>query len=168
MANLVLYVIKAQRYNSRVIEIVSEYKGKNIVYLTTNKSNCSLLDEFEKGGVDRSKLLFIDCISKQFQGPLCAEKCVMIDGPQSLTHISIAIDESIKNLGKNTVVVIDSLSVFLIYNDSATLSRFMNFLLNKLRNEGVDVAILVVDSDMDKDAVKQVTALVDEVRESDF
>jgi hypothetical protein len=92
------------------------------------------------------------------------DNCVFIESPQNLTSISIAISEAVKGLEGKKVLFLDSLSVMLIYNDANTLGKFSSFLLNKMRVSDVDAVVLALGSDMDSKLIKQIEAIVDEVR----
>ena len=60
--------------------------------------------------------------------------------------------------------MLDSLSTMLVYNDYRTISKFSNFILNTMRNNEIDTFILALKSDSDKDLIKYVEALADEVK----
>lgn len=166
MAKIVLYIINPEKYFERVIRILkTDTKGKNVVYVTTNKPYNYLINMFEKRRLKHDEIFFIDCISKHIkEAGKEAKNCIFLESPQNLTAISIAISESVKNLPKGkTVLLLDSMSVLLMYNDATTIGRFSNFIISRMRFVGIDMIVLALESDVDKDIIKQVTSFSDEV-----
>lgn len=87
-----------------------------------------------------------------------------MESPQSLTYIGIAINESVKRLSGEKVLLLDSLSTLLIYNDANAIAKFSNFLINTMRSLDVDTSILALESDINKDTIKQIESFADEVK----
>lgn len=61
------------------------------------------------------------------------------------------------------MLFLDSLSTLLLHNDPLSVGRFANFLINKMREYDIALALLTLESDMNKDIIKQVSSFVDEV-----
>lgn len=169
LANTILYVIESEKYYEKIVNIFKkDLSGKTVIYITTNKPYKSMVNLFEKEKIG-NKVFFIDCISKSILGESVHDdenqNCIFIESPQSLTAISIAINESMKHIsGGDRVLFLDSLSTLLIYNDVSTIGKFSNFIINKMGTFGVDIIVLSLDSDIDKDIMKKIKSFVDEVR----
>ncbi len=168
MVNIVLQIINSERYFSGVTKILKELKDKKIVYVTTNKPYKYILSAAKEVGISTKNLFVIDCISKPLREKTEAnqENCIFLDSPEGLTAISLAISESIKLLEGDRILLLDSLSTLLIYNDANTVAKFSNFVINKLRTYDVNAIIFALESDIDKDIIKQVEALADEVKKN--
>lgn len=165
MSNIVLSVIKPEKYFEGVMKLLGKEKSKNIIYVTTNKPYSFLVNSFKKKRINPDKIFFIDCISKQVNKNIeKAENCVFIGSPQNLTSLSIAVNEAISNIKGKKILFLDSLSVLLVYNDANTIGKFSNFLLNKMRASDVDTLMLALESDMDKDVIKQIESFSDETK----
>jgi len=165
MSKIILNVIKPEKYFEEVSKIIKKQSSKNIIYITTNKPYSFIVNSFKKNKINTDKIFFIDCISKQIKEKTNDEgNCVFIQSPQDLTTISIAANEAIKKISGNKILFLDSLSVLLVYNDSNTIGKFSNFLLNKMRASDVDTIMLALESDADKNIIKQIESFSDEVK----
>jgi len=166
MAKVILNILDSESYFNGIIKIIKKNRNKNIIYVTTNKPYSFIENILKKNKINTNKILFIDCISKQIKEKTDKEpeNCVFISSPQNLTEISIAVNESIKNIKGDKVMLLDSLSILLIYNDASTIGKFSNFLLNKMRAADVDSVVLALESDAGKDIIKQIESFVDEVK----
>ncbi len=167
MTKTVLHLINPEKYSEGVIYILKkEIKNKNVVYVTTNKPYKHLINLFKTHRIPYNKIFFVDCISKHVgekfeQEP---ENCLCVESPRSLTALGIAISESIKHLPGKKIMFLDSLSALLIHNDSNSVSRFSNFLINKMRSLGADAALLALGYDINKNTIKLLQSFVDEVK----
>ncbi len=165
MAKTVLYLIESKKYFDKILKIAKGIKGHKCVYLTTNKPAKYLITLFQKQKINPNNFFFIDCISQQIGEKEERNNIVFIQSPKSLTTIGIAVNESIKQLLDHPVLILDSLSILLLYNDAETIGKFSNFLVNKMRQYGVETVILALESDVDKDIIKTISTIVDEVKE---
>jgi len=162
MVKIVLYALKSSGYIDSVVNILKkEGKNKNIVYVTTNKPYAHISSDFEKRGVKTDNIFFIDCISETTGKE--EDNCIYLEGPGNITGISIAINKSIKSIPNEKVLFLDSISTMLMYNDENVIGKFSNFILNKMRMYGVSSIVLALNSDMDKNVIKNIETIVDEV-----
>lgn len=168
MTKITLYTIDPEKYFNKVVKILKLVKKDGLIYVTTNKTYDSVIKICQKNKIDPKTIFFIDCISKQvgIDKNKEPENCLFLESPQSLTSIGIAISQSVNYFKKSTVLFLDSLSTLLIYNDAATIYKFSNFLFNKMRSEKIDTIILALESDIEKDIIKQIQSLADEVRKA--
>lgn len=162
---IVLYTLKSEKYLEGLIKILKkEAKNKNVIFVTTNKPYDHLINVLKERGMKSNKIFFIDCISKHVGIKKEPENCIFVESPQNLTAITIAITSSIKHLLGKKILLLDSLSALLIYNSAETIGEFSNFIINKLRSYGVDMVILALESDINKDIIKQIESFADEVK----
>ena len=161
----VLYVVDPEVYFKKVVEIFKgRLAGKNVIYITTNKTCSAMTELFKSENVDMSRIFFIDCISQQISRKAAsAPNCVVLDGPKNVTQIGIAISKAMVSVPGEKTLFLDSLSTMLIYNDSSVVGRFSNFLMNKAKGAGVDGCIMALSSDMGKDVVSFAQAFADKV-----
>lgn len=169
MGEIILYIVEPERYFENVLKIIKkDASRKNLIYVTTNKPYNQLKTILKKNKINTEKIFFIDCISKKnFKKDVeknSEENCIFLDSPQSITAISIAINESIKSIKSPKVLFFDSLSILLIYNDANTVGKFSNFLINKMRENDVEAMLFALESDADKDILKKVESFVDTIR----
>jgi hypothetical protein len=93
-----------------------------------------------------------------------AEDCLFVSSPESLTELSIAINESVKNKGsKNRFIFFDSLSTLLLYNQAGTVTKFAHFLLGKMKTDCVETIVISLEKEMDEKMINQLSVFVDKV-----
>lgn len=166
MTKTELYLLRPEKYFDGVLRILkNKIKSRKIIYVTTNKPFNHLVNIFKEHKIPYNKIFFVDCISKHIGENLEREQenCLCVESPQSLTEIGVAISQSVKYISGEKTVFLDSLSTLLVYNDSATVGRFSNFIINKMRNLGVDTVILALESDVNKDVIKVIVSFADKV-----
>jgi len=136
-----------------------------LIYITTNKPYNYVENLLRKEGVKTKEILFIDCISKTVNSVPEKEpdNCLFLESPEQITSLSMTINQAIKLIPGDKVVLFDSLNVLLIYNSEQTIGKFSNFIINRLRTKDVDAILIALDSDMDKKIIKTVESFVDEV-----
>jgi len=113
------------------------------VYLSLNESFKSLADSLgpgTKAGPDAEAppLHFIDCVST-LTGLVFLEKerCIQVNGPTSLTELSLAISMALKKTATgNRFLAFNAVNHFLVYNGKDGVS-FLRKLLIKLRASNI-------------------------------
>lgn len=165
---IVLFIISPEEYFKTVISILKQkFKpGMELIFVTTNKPYNQLIQLFQEAGVPYpDKIFFVDCISHHVSQKILEEpkNCFFVESPTDLTNISIAINETAKQLHGQKILFLDSLSTLLLHNNPTSVGRFSNFLINKMREDNISVALLTLESDMSKEVIKQISSFVDEV-----
>lgn len=104
------------------------------VYVTINKPFDHVSSQLEKGGVVVDKLFFIDAVTRiVLASPGDAQNCLYTTSPKHLQEISVALSKiAVKNPSVR-FLVFDSLSTLLVYNDLASVKKFVHFLVTALR-----------------------------------
>ena len=64
----------------------------------------------------------------------------------------------------NSDIIGQEKTIIVVKNDSNTIGKFSNFLLNKMRASDVDTIMLALESDADKNIIKQIESFSDEVK----
>ena len=165
MTNTSLYVIKPEKYVEGLIEILKDIvKNKNLIYITTNRPYKHLVKLLQDNKIPVSNIFFIDCISKYVGIEENSSNCIVVESPQNLTAIGIAINESATNLSGKKTLFLDSLSALLLYNSAETIGKFSNFLINKMRKYEIDLFMMVLESDIDKDVIQKIESFADAVK----
>ena len=166
MTSIILHLLDSAKYIEGVIKIFKTVpKSRSVIYVTTNKPYSVITSVFKKKGIKTDKIFFVDCISKHLkESGKEPSNCIFIESPQNLTAISIAITKLLAGLSGPKMLFFDSLSILLIYNDSKTISKFSNFLFNKMRSFDVDSVMIALESDEGKDVIRQIASFADEVK----
>ena len=165
---VVLVLTTANKYigtTTDILKLLINKKKYPCLYVTINKPYKVLLNILKRNNINTNKIFFIDLISKMTRTEMNSVKnCLFISSPESLTELSIAVSESIKNMpGKNKFMFFDSLSTLLIYNQTGTVTKFAHFISGKMKAEGVETIIISMEKEMDEKLISQVSAFVDKV-----
>ncbi len=117
---------------------------KKICMITINEPVPVLMKKLEKDGTDFSNYYFIDCISQSMNIKITrSEKCLAIASPAALTELSIAI-ANLTKANKIDIIVLDSVSSLLIYNQDVITLKFMHFLMIKVRSMNIKGAYTIM------------------------
>ena len=147
-SEIVLIRTNSEKYNAVIdaalYTIVNKIKF-NGIYVTMNLGYDEINDRLKESKVNTSKIYFIDGISSKMTEKPSADNLDLLQGPSSLTELSLAMTEA-ANTGKFNFILLDSLTTMLIYNDTRTTQRFAHFILSKMRNLGIGGIIFAIDS----------------------
>jgi hypothetical protein len=157
-------VLPGDKFNEEIIKILKKIKNKKICYVTLNKGADVLLESLNKNKINQKNFFFIDCVSKTIIQPKERENCQFISSPNALIEISLTINKCIDS--GFPLVIVDSLSTFMIYHDSETIIHFFHSLSNKIRNEEGKILILTISNkDKDSEVFKKMEIIVDKIIE---
>ncbi len=164
---IVVLVIPNTSYMSGIMKVTKQIctSNKTTVYVSLNKLYKPLTSKFESAKIDLNKFLFIDGISKSAgQEAPDAKNCLFVHSAGALTELSLNITKAI-NTGKFDSLVFDSLSTLLIYNKKEVVIKFVQSLVNKLRNKKITTVFAALKGDTEKGLLKEIGMFVDEVVE---
>lgn len=166
MSKTVVYLIDPEKYFPHVVEIIKKTRSdKLIVYVTAGRPYSHIASSMKDAGIDLGRVFFIDCVSKGMGQSIDTTKpCIFLDGQQNLAALSIAINESIKSEHGEKILIIDSISTLLLYNDEKTISKFASFVVNKAKDYNADIYLLALASDRNLSTIAILESLADEVK----
>lgn len=115
-----------------------------------------------------SNIRFIDCVSRVVGISDLHKNCIYIESPMMLEKTALEIIHSFENLKGNgeRYVIIDSLSAFMIYNDSEIIREFISFLLNRCRAEGIHIVTILIEEELDTHKLIQLNDKIILLRDS--
>ena len=143
-----------------LLKMFAKEKGI-ILYITFNQSASKLISELGEKGIQTTSIFFIDMVSKE-KGYETADKGVSMDfeSPTQLTDLMLAVDE--KMLGKKpSLVVLDSISTLLVYNDRETVQKFVHSLIAKVQKANSKVVLLATKDSSSADALATIGQFCD-------
>jgi hypothetical protein len=152
----------------RNIQIIREISalGYHSVVITTNFPYIVLRKLYEQGGVDLTKVSFIDAVTHHSFGSSenVPGTVRYISNPANLTDMGIAVTEVLKeHHGGKVCILYDSISTMLIYLPSTNISKFIHFVTTKLRLMDISGVFLAVEKGLDPMLMTQLTTFVDTV-----
>lgn len=160
-----------------VISSVEDYKNVNNfllysllknnkkrgVYVTLNREAEVIEGELKKMGVDTSKLLFVDGITKRNKSNVKDKSNVVyIQGPDSLTELSLVLTESTNTDGFD-FVLLDSMVSLLIYNKPEIAQRFTHYFVTKIRDYGINSILLSIEDEKSESFIATISQFCDGV-----
>jgi len=160
-----LATIETKNYQKTNLEIIRHLtEDKNIpgVYVTLNRPFETMNKTLKDAGIDTRMIIFIDAVTKISGGDIQKKgNCLFIGSPEKLTDISIAMDQAVRALPKETFVFFDSLSILLLYNHVNTVAKFIHFLSGKMRVWHVRGIIVSLRKKEDDELIKELLQFCD-------
>ncbi len=153
--------------NYALVQQLSDLQMRTIV-ITVNQPSPTLKTLYRKNGIDISRVIFIDAITKYALGglPEDIDNAIFVSSPSNLTEIGIGVTEMLKeNPDEKTCVIVDSVNTMLVYLPGASVLKFIHFLSSKLRLMNSIGVFLVVEDGIDPALLTQLTTFADEVLE---
>ncbi len=155
-----------QDFNLEALDYFLNKKNDHCVYVTVAKPYKTMMNILAKNNIKTDNIFFIDCVSQSAipGGILRAGNCVFCE-PRALTHLSIVLTQAFAAIpkGMGRVLIFDTLSTLMIYNEVNAISRFAHVLMAKLRLWGVKSVILTLEEESDKEIIAQMTQFCDKV-----
>ena len=166
--NLVLRLSTAERLKQDNIDIVKTLveKGYHIIIITTNQPFEVLKKNYERSGIDVSRLSFIDAITSYAIGttPQGEQNVRFIGTPSNLTDLGIAFTGVLNEFSdKRPCILFDSVSTMLIYLPSANISKFVHYIANKLRLIDTPGIFLAVGKGLDPMMISNLSTFMDDI-----
>jgi len=160
----VLLIMPGIDYNQIIVDILKQISGKNICYVTLNKTYNSLKELFEKNNINTKNIVFIDGISKTIKSvPNQTKGCYFCSYPGALTEISVAIS---KILSHNfEYLIFDSLTNLSIYQQKDPVAQFLSALANKIRESSTKAIFYALSVKEQDELIKETEMFVDKVIE---
>ncbi len=165
---VILYITSKNKYSSTNANILKHYvnKKKNYcVYVTVNKQYSALEKDLKNKKVNTKNILFVDAITP-LSSKVDADNAIFVGSPSALTSISLTITSALKKVpeGKR-VLLLDSISTMMVYNNLGSVSKFSNFLIKKMQDWKVSGAILSIEKENSEEISDYLSQIVDKVIE---
>ena len=145
-------------------------KGYHIIIITTNQPSEVLKKNYERAGIDLSGLSFIDAITSYAIGttPPAEQDVRFISNPSNLTDLGIAITGALNEFSdKRPCILFDSVSTMLIYLPSASISKFIHYISNRLRLIDTPGIFLAVGKGLDPMMISNLSTFMDDIIQPD-
>ncbi len=148
---------------SALYHLVTEKNYIGIV-LSASRPYKNLVQLYQHKGIDTSRILFLDCISKSQSLDIDQTGNVLyLDSVSDLTNISLALKGSMEKIQGNKFVYIDSITTMLIHNTPEMFARFIHGILTKMRIQGISGLLISLEDETDKEIRAEVAQLCDRI-----
>jgi len=159
---VLLLVVPSASYGELEVQVARELSGKNVCYVTLNKTHQAMREIFEKEGVDTHGFVFVDAISKTIRRvPDQTDGCYFASSPSALTEISILVSKCMRHGFR--YLVFDSLTSLLVYQDRAPVARFISNIATQARASDSDALFYTLDIESQTSLIKECSMMVDAV-----
>jgi KaiC/GvpD/RAD55 family RecA-like ATPase len=145
-------------------------KGYHMIIITTNQPSEVLKKNYDRAGIDVSRLYFIDAITSYAIGttPKGEQNVRYIGSPSNLTDLGIAITRALNEFSdKRPCILFDSVSTMLIYLPSANISKFVHYISNRLRLIDTPGIFLAVGKGLDPMMISNLSTFMDDIIQPD-
>lgn len=132
------YLIKLEG----IIKSAERTKTK-ICYVCLSKPYVDVLEDLRKRNLDISQFFFIDTLSSHYKKPEKADNCVFVSNPSDLEDIKKAIKKIVEKKGCS-VVLFDTISTLLIYQETSSIVRFTHNLISEREHEKTKKLFIVL------------------------
>lgn len=160
----ILLIMSSTDYNRQIINILKKLNGKNIAYVTLNKTYDSLIEMFKKNKIKTENIVFVDAISKTIKStPEQSEGVYYVSSPGALTELSLAISKFIRH--DFDYLIFDSLTNLLVYESKAPVGKFVSSLVNKIKESKTRAIFYALSVKEQEALIKESGMFVDKVIE---
>jgi hypothetical protein len=159
---------RVQEMNTAVIKKIIK-NGCTPLIITVNQPQKVLAKMYAKEGITPEQYYMIDAVT-QYSGGACVPgpRVKYVNNPANLTDLGIAITELLKQIPETKkCIMFDSVSMLLIHIPTATASKFLHFVVNKLKLSDISGTFLCVDKGLDPVVLSQMSAFVDKIVDFD-
>jgi len=150
-----LVIAPIESLQNEICNIIKQFKNIPCIYIALNKPYTTIENMLKKQGCKKEDIYFIDCISSKIK----AKNATFVESPSALTTISISMTKLLEKIKGDKLLVVDSLSTFLIYNDINTVARFVSSTIQKNKNK----LIMFTPKEKDKTLIEKVGPFFDEI-----
>ncbi len=158
----ILLLIPSLEYNKIIVNNMKKFSGKNVCYVTLNKTSESLRELFLKNKINIKNFVFIDAISKTIKKvPDQAEGVYYVPSPGALTELSIVIEKFLRH--DFHLLIFDSLTNLLIYEQKAPVAKFISSLVNKIKQSKTKAIFYSISLNGQENLIKECSMFVDKV-----
>ena len=96
------------------------------------------------------------------------EKTYILSGPSNLTELSITLSkllssETLRGKDAQTILFLDSVSTFLIYNDANIVAKFLHTIAGRVRSHNIRGIFFSLHDDIGKGAIASTVQFHDKV-----
>lgn len=160
--DVVLFVSPSEKYDDILEKIISLHlkKKDKLGIVSLNKNYDDISKDLNKKGINTDKILFIDCVSKK-KSEEEKDNVLYVSSPTAYTEINIMAKEAFK--AGVQIVVFDSLSKLLIHGNHSVVYKYIQDLVNFVRDNHKKVFFMLLEDDYDKKIAGQIQEIVDKV-----
>lgn len=160
--NSIILTILPNRYyhelNLHLVKLVTKIKPSG-AYVSMNRPYKKITTLMSEKGIDHSKILFIDCVTKKEHG---ADNCIFLKSIDSLVPLGVALNAVYSNK-EHSFIFLDSLDAISVYHNNGILIKFIRNFVEKIRENDKIGLMIGLREGTDKKVVDDVAAICDKI-----
>lgn len=166
---IMVLLIPDEQYLDRLLGIVMDLAGdnKSILYVSLNRPYRTLKEILDDNKIDSERFYFIDAITKTAELLKDTENCEFISSPGSLTELSLSISNKLEEK-RFDYLLFDSLSTLLVYESCETVTKFIHFLMAKIRVTGCKAVFTCLRQDAESVLIRDINMFADKVIDLEY
>lgn len=162
---IVMVLVEPKNYATIKNIIISKYNtnSTHIIYISLNTSYQKFLKDTTEEKKPIDNIHFIDMISVNSGARIIDSKnTAYVNSPAELTECILILEKKLEELeGKNTFVVLDSVTTVSVYNDPAVVEKFIHVLIGKASSFNASALLLSPDYDESRPITETVEQFMD-------
>jgi archaellum biogenesis ATPase FlaH len=157
---IILYLVPTKKYASEIGNILSTggEMFKKICYVSLNKPYTTLIKILNEKSIDTKKFIFVDAVSGKVGKQ---DDVFFVSSPRALTDLGITMSKVLKK--DIDIILFDSLSTLLIYEESSTVIKFSHSIISKSRETDKKCIFISMKEDMKTGMMKDLNMIVDKI-----
>lgn len=161
---IVVLIIPDNDYLNNMIKLTKDISqtSNRICYVTLNRPYRSLMELFSNSNIDVKKFYFIDAITKTAEIADSNQNCDFVSSPNALTELSLSISNVLEK-EKFDYMIFDSLSTLLVYESETVITKFVHFLIAKVRVIGCSALFTCLQQDINSVLIRDINMFADKV-----
>lgn len=152
---------QAFELTTALVKYMSDRNDKGII-VSVNRPYTNLVNIYKQNNIDISKMIILDCVTKNQNASINAKNVVFLDNVSALTDISLSINENLNGANKQ-FVFFDSITTMLIHNNPYIFTRFVHNVLTKMRLKGIGGLLISIRDNSNNNIRAEIVQLCDKV-----
>ena len=138
-----LIMLEESQYISKLEEIIKSIKKTNICYVCLSTPYTDVIEELKKKGIATTNFFFIDTLTSHYREPKPVDNCIFVKAPTDMAAIRIAIRKVVEEK-KCNVILFDTISTFLIYQETSSIVKFTHSLLTDEKHKNIKKLFVII------------------------
>ncbi len=162
-----LVFVNAMKYDDVLMRLFGECakkKDHTVIYIAANKPADIVLKKMTERKISSKNIFTIDTVTKMMkEATRRVPNTLFTSSPENLTELSIAISQVLKNTKGKKCLVLDSVSILMMYNNFEMVMKFMHFLIYSLEKYDAGAVLITMKNEIDPKLKSHLGQLCDRV-----
>jgi len=145
--------------------MVADKEKQSVIYITLNSGYKKILSDLKTEKITIDEIHFIDMISSHSGVEATQKRDVsFLESPSDLSDCMLVLEKKLSSLKeKEILVIIDSVSAMLVYNDESSIQKFVHAILAKISSvKNASAILLSSDYNEKEDITRTISQFVDQ------